>query len=177
MIGRESQQILPGELLPPEIESSAREAILAHLEPIDAPSGTMFLSEGERNDRMWFLTSGSAVIERKHRGGSIAIANLLAPAIFGATTFFRPTASTVTIRATSPSRVLALSPSGYDRLKRDDPRAAESLARATIQVLSERFDLLDQRMNEFMELEKRPRSTDNEWTKFRARLFGDPNII
>lgn len=163
--------------LPIEIDVATGEVLLGYLEPVDAPSGTSFLRQGSPNDRLWFLIKGTASIERTWQGKTLPVANLTAPGIFGATTFFQPTNATVTIQATSDSTLLTLSHPAHERLRTENPRAAEALALATVRVLAERFDLLDQRMTEFFNTQVSDQVRENEWAKFRTRLFEKPNII
>ena len=164
-------------LLPDEFDPADRQALFEALNPLSARAGTAFIEQGHTNDRLWFLVEGSAKIERASQGKVLPVADLSAPGIFGATTFFRPTPATVTIRASSDAQLLTLDHPAHERLRRQAPKAAEALALATVTVLAERFDLLDHRMTEFMSQHTDDQVKSNEWARFRARLFGDPNII
>jgi CRP-like cAMP-binding protein len=163
--------------LPPEIDDATRAVLLAYLEPMEVGAGTVILRQGQPNDRLWFLSRGTAEIERTWHGKTLSVANLSAPGIFGATTFFRPASTNVTIRATSDASLLSLSHEAHDRLSRENPRVAAALALATVRVLAERFDLIDQRMTEFVNARNEAPGASKEWARFRARLFEEPNII
>ncbi len=99
-----------------------------------------------------------------------------APGAFGTTSFFRPIPSTVSVRATSDVRLLTLSHPQHDLLRRRDPAAAEALAVSIVRVLSERFDLLDQRVSDYLAQHADDPPKVNEWAGFRARLFEEPNL-
>ncbi len=171
-----AERFLAGPLLA-EVEPEARLALFRALKGGQAAAGSLLIEQGRPNDRLWFLIDGSATIDRRQGGEDRPIARLEAPGIFGATSFFRPTPPTASIRATTAVALLTLDHAGHDRLRRDEPRAAEALALAAVRVLAERFDLLDLRITEYIAAhdDDHPRST--EWARFRARLFEEPNII
>ena len=171
-----AQRFLAGPILS-EIDDDARLALSRSLREHEATEGTILIAEGKPNDRLWFLIEGSATVVRRGQDGDRPIARLDAPGIFGATTFFRPTPATVSIRAASAVALLTLDHASHNQLRLESPRAAEALALATVRVLAERFDLIDQRVHEYIAAYSpdHPRST--EWSAFRARLFEEPNII
>jgi len=171
-----AQRFLAGPLLS-EIDDEARVALSRALKEDHASQGTDMIAEGKANNRLWFLIGGTAAILRHDQHGELPIARIEAPGIFGATTFFRPSPPTVTIRATSDVALLTLNHADHDRLRSASPRAAEALALATVRVLAERFDLIDQRITEFMASHGSDHPKSTEWTVFRARLFEEPNII
>jgi CRP/FNR family cyclic AMP-dependent transcriptional regulator len=140
-------------------------------------AGTPLLSQGEPNDRLWFVVDGSVAVEQRHPDGRVEVmASMVGPGIYGTTTFFRSTAPSTTIRATSALTLWTLDRAGHEALRKDDPRAAEALALAIVRVLSERFDLLDARLATLMAEhgDGHPRTT--ELAAFRARLFEDPTL-
>ncbi len=154
-----------------------RLAVFRALVEGSAPAGTPLLVQGQPNDRLWFVLEGSVAVERKQPGGRVdLLATLSGPAMFGTTTFFRSTAPSATIRAASGLTLGTLDRRAHDRLRREDPRAAEALALEVVRVLSERFDLLDGRLAEMMAEhdDDHPRAT--EWANFRARLFEEPSL-
>jgi CRP-like cAMP-binding protein len=160
-----------------DLDERARRAALEAMEEGHAPAGAILLRQGEANDRLSFLVEGSAVIERTSPGRPTeTLATLTAPAPFGTTSFFRPNPPTVSVRALSDVRLLTLSHPAHERLRRTDPSAAEALAVATVRVLSERFDLLDQRVADLLQEHAGDPPKVNEWAGFRARLFEEPNI-
>jgi CRP-like cAMP-binding protein len=159
------------------IEDEARLAVYGRLVETPLASGTPLLLQGKPNDRLWFVLEGSVAIERKQADGQVDIlATMAAPAIFGTTTFFRSSTPTATIRASSNLTVWTLDRAGHEELRRDEPRAAEALALAVLRVLSERFDLLDERITELMAEHGDDHPRANEWANFRARLFEDPAL-
>jgi CRP-like cAMP-binding protein len=160
-----------------DTDRELRRAVLDAMEPDRAAAGATLLHQGRPNDRLVFLIEGTAVIERKYPGDRKEIlANLNAPAAFGTTSFFRPTPPTVSVVATSDVRLLRLSYAQYERLRRTNPRAAEALALGILRVLSERFDMLDQRVADFLAQHADDPPKVNEWAGFRARLFEEPNF-
>lgn len=160
-----------------EADEGARLALFEALEPGLAAPGDLLIAQGRPNARLWFFLAGSVAIVRRAGGADLPVAQLTAPGIFGATTFFRPGPATASIRAASALRHLTLGHEAHDRLRLDQPRAAEALALATVRVLAERFDLLDARLTEFMAARPDDQPEATEWAIFRARLFEEPSII
>ncbi len=173
-----AQRFLAGPLLA-ELDDDARLALSHALREQQVAAGTVLISEGKPNDRLWFLIEGSAAVLRRDVTDPKPIARLEAPGIFGATTFFRPANATASIKTTTPVSLLTLDHESYEQLRTSSPRAAEALALATVRVLSDRFDVLDARLNEFIASHRangNPKVA-HEWADFRARLFEEPNII
>jgi CRP-like cAMP-binding protein len=81
-----------------------------------------------------------------------------------------------TIRASSDLTLWTLDHPAHDRLRRQDPRAAEALALAVVRTLSERFDLLDRKVSELMAEHDDDHPRVTEWARFRARLFEEPSL-
>ncbi len=159
------------------IEEGARIAVFHRLIEHPVADGAPLLVQGRPNDQLWFVLDGTVAIERTTANGPTdRLASMTAPAIFGTTTFFRSTNPTATIRATSKLTVWTLDRAGHEDLRRDEPRAAEALALAVLRVLSERFDLLDERITELMAEHGEDHPRANEWANFRSRLFEDPAL-
>lgn len=167
-----AQRFLAGPLLS-EVDDAARLALSRVLTEENAPAETVLIAEGKSNDRLWFLIDGTAAIIRRDQDGDQPIARIEAPGIFGATSFFRPTPTppTVSVRATSDVALLILDHAAHDHLRKESPRAAEALALATVRVLAERFDILDQRLSEYMASYNADHPRFSEWAGFRARLL------
>jgi len=160
-----------------DVDAKSRRALFEAMEEDHAPAGAALLQQRQPNDRLWFLIEGSAVIERTYHGRRKEIlATLTAPAAFGSTSFFRPNPPAVSVRATSDVRLLTLSHPQHERLRRTNPPAAEALALGILRVLSERFDMLDQRVSDFLAEHADDPPKVNEWAGFRARVFEEPNI-
>jgi len=159
------------------VEETSRLAIFRALAEAPAPSGFALLERGKPNDRLWFVLGGSVAIERPGSDGRVdVLATLSGPAIYGTTTFFRGTALSATIRATTDLVVGTLDHRAHERLRRDDPRAAEELALSVVRVLSERFDMLDARLSALMAGQDDDHPRASEWGNFRARLFEEPTL-
>lgn len=162
-----------------DVSLECKQAIAAALDEGRAPAGAVLLSQGQPNDHLTFLIEGTADIERSTgRGLRERITVLTAPAVFGTTSFFQPKPPTATVRATSEVWMLTLHHPAHEKLRLENPRAAESLAVAVVRVLSERFDLIDAL---FSELSARQSTSDNhpepsEWADFRARLFDEGGV-
>jgi CRP-like cAMP-binding protein len=160
-----------------DVELKSRRAVFEALAESRAPAGAIVMRQGEPNDRLSFLIEGSAVIERTYPGGrKEVLATLTAPAAFGTTSFFQPNPPRVSVRALSDVRLLTLSHPEHERLRRTNPPAAEALALGILRVLSERFDLLDQRVSDFLAEHADDLPKVNEWAGFRARLLEEPSI-
>jgi CRP-like cAMP-binding protein len=160
-----------------DTDRGARRAVFEVMEESRASKGASLLEQGRPNDRLAFLIEGSVVIERTFPGGrKEVLATLHAPAAFGTTSFFRPDPPTTSVRAVSDVRLLTLSHAQHERLRRDNPRAAEALALGIVRVLSERFDLLDRRVSDYLAQHPDDPPKVNEWAGFRARLFEEPNV-
>lgn len=160
-----------------EVDPDSQHTVIDALEENRAPSGAIILRQGSPNDRLCFLVEGTVVIERAYPGGRKEdVTTLHAPAVFGTTTFFRPTPSTFSIRATTDVRMLTLDHPAHERLRRTNPRASEALAMAVVRVLCERFDLLDQRVSDLLAQHADDQPKVTEWSNFRARLFEEPNL-
>ncbi|WP_435016607.1 Crp/Fnr family transcriptional regulator [Tundrisphaera sp. TA3] len=157
-------------------------AILARfIEEERVPAGTELMPQGQPNDRLWFVVEGTVAIERAAPGGRAeTLASLPAPSVFGTTTFYRPEMpASATIRAETDLHLWTLDHAAQDRLRDDEPKAAEALATAIIRILSERFDLLDRRLAGLMAgpdpARNRPRPA-SELAAFRSRLFEEPGL-
>jgi CRP-like cAMP-binding protein len=154
-------------------DPAVRRAVLDVLVEERVPAGTVLLAQGQPNDHLSFLTSGSATIERSRSEGSTEkLATLVSPSVFGTTSFFGSNAPTFTVRAATEVGLLTLYHPAHERLRRENPRAAEALAVAAVRVLSERFDELDRMFSDYMH--RHPDSKSTEWAGFRARLFEEP---
>jgi CRP-like cAMP-binding protein len=159
------------------IEEEARLAIFQCLVEVPLEAGTPLLFQGRPNDRLWFVLEGSVAIERKQADGQVdVLASMSGPAIFGTTTFFRASTPTASIRATTRLILWTLDRQAHEKLRRDNPRASEALTLAILRVLSERFDLLDDRITELMAEHGDDHPRANEWANFRSRLFEDPAL-
>jgi CRP-like cAMP-binding protein len=152
-------------------------ALLGALVEARAPAGAVLLEQGHANDHISILIGGTATIERTFAERPTEIlAHLNAPALFGTTSFFRPTPPTVTVRATSDVWLLSLYHPAHDKLRAQNPRAAEALLLAVVRVLAERFDLLDKRVADYLAEHGDDQPKFNEWSGFRARLFEEPAL-
>ena len=169
-----AERFLAGPLLG-GIDETSRLAIFRMLVESPVSAGSALTVQGKPNDRLWFVLKGAVAVEQTRADGRPEIlATMSGPGIFGTTSFFRPSPVTSTIRATSDLLALTLDHRGHDRLRAEDPRAAEALALSVVRVLAERFDILDRRVGELMAEHDDNRPASNEWSRFRARLFEEP---
>ncbi|MGE5754657.1 MAG: cyclic nucleotide-binding domain-containing protein [Planctomycetaceae bacterium] len=174
--GEAAERFLAAPLLA-DVDPELRRVVLDRLEENRLPAGAVLLEQGQPTDYLSFLIGGSATIERALPDGrKEALATLHAPAIFGTTSFFRPNKPTFSVRATTDVWFLTLDHPAHERLRHEDPKAAEALALATLRVLAERFDLLDRRISEYLVQHSDDRPKVTEWAGFRARFFEDSNI-
>ncbi len=159
------------------VDPALRKAVLAILSEERASDRTILLAQGQPNDHLSFLIEGTITIERIFpEGQKETVATMSAPAVFGTTSFFRPTAPSVSVIATTDVWSLTLYHPAHEQLRLEKPRAAEALALAAVRVLAERFDMLDKRVSDYLagHGDDPPRAT--EWSSFRARLFEEPHI-
>ena len=160
-----------------DLDPTARLSLLKVLREGRAGAGSVLLAEGQPNDRITFLIEGTAQIVRTYPDrAEELVATLTAPAPFGETSFFRSQPPIVSVRARTPAWFLLLDREAYASFRRDDPRAAEQFALATVRVLAERFDLLDRRVSEFLAEHANDHPRASEWAAFRARLFEESNL-
>jgi CRP/FNR family cyclic AMP-dependent transcriptional regulator len=166
-----AQRFLSAPLLD-DVDQDSKQAVLDVLVEVRAKAGSILLRQGEQNDHLSFLIEGSATVERASPGRrKDVLAHLTAPAVFGTTSFFRPDPPTFTVRAATDVWMLTLDHAHHERLRRENPRAAEALAVATVRVLSEHFDMLDKRLTESMAHDADDVPKVTEWSRFRSRLF------
>jgi CRP/FNR family cyclic AMP-dependent transcriptional regulator len=160
-----------------DVDPETKMAISGALIEARAPTGVALLEQGQPNDHLTFLIEGTAEIVRiSGTGRRDIITHLVAPAVFGTTSFFQPKPPTVTVRATSEVWMLSLYHPAHEVLRAANPRAAEALALAVVRALSERFDLIDKLFNDFTTEHADLAARKTEWATFRARLFEEPGI-
>ena len=126
---------------------------------------------------MAFQVLSRAAVTVEHRlpdGRLDTIATLNAPSAFGTTTFFSPRPPSFGVRAARDVWLLTLHHPEHEALCRANPRAAEALALATLRLLSERFDQLDQLFSSYIASHPPDHPKVTEWAGFRARLFEEP---
>ena len=84
------------------VDPALRKALLALLSEERASARTVLLAQGQPNDHLSFLIEGTITIERVFpEGQKETVTTLSAPAVFGTTSFFRPTAPSVSVTATT----------------------------------------------------------------------------
>jgi CRP-like cAMP-binding protein len=160
-----------------EVDSEGKRAILEALVEARASSGAVLLEQDQPNDHLSFLISGTAQIERNFENGRReVITRIVAPTVFGTTSFFRPDPPSVGVRATSDVWTLSLYHPAHEALRVANPRAAEALAVAILRALSERFDLMDRLLTEYFTKHRAEPLRTSEWAGFRARLFDESGL-
>ena len=154
------------------MESSSKKALLSILEEHRAFAGAPLLLQGQPNNRLAFLLQGTVRVTRTNTlGQSEFLYEIKAPSMFGLTSFFRPNPPDFNLHASSPVRYLTLDHTAHARLSQENPRAAEQLAVAAVQILADRLDSLDQRITEDLADHPKDHPRVTEWANFRARLF------
>ena len=158
-----------------DMDDETRRAVLAALVEQRAPAGTVLLAQGEPNDHLSFLIDGSVVVEHRRPDGRLeAIVTLNAPSVFGTTSFFSPRPPSFGVRAAGDVWFLVLHHPEHDRLRRENPHAAEALALAALRIISERFDELDRLFSGYIASHPDDHPKVTEWAGFRKRLFEEP---
>jgi CRP-like cAMP-binding protein len=158
----------------PELEFASREALLKVLEEHVAPAGTKLLEPGVRYDRVGFLLEGTLEVTLVDRRGRLHdLGKIEAPSLFGLSSYFRSKPPDFALATLTHVHYLTLDHAGHDRLRREEPAAAEQLALAAIHVLADRIDNLDRIVSDELagHPDDHPRVT--EWATFRARLMED----
>jgi len=161
-----------------EVDRDIKLALLNSLAEERTNTGAVLLAQGQPNDHLTFLIDGSIELERTFSTGRKEIVTTLtAPAVFGTTSFFQPKAPTVTARSLTDVWMLTLHHPAHDKLRRENPQAAEALALAVVRALSERFDLLDKLFTDYIARHSdAPGNSASEWSRFRASLFEEHTI-
>ncbi|WP_422928493.1 cyclic nucleotide-binding domain-containing protein [Singulisphaera sp. PoT] len=160
-----------------DVDLEAKRAILEVLVEKHAHQGTILLHQGQPGQHLSFLIEGKASIDRKYEGGHVEhLARLSAPAVFGTTAFFHPDPPSVSVKALTPVTILSLDRAAHERLRRENPRAAEALALAAVRTLVERFNHLDKRVSESLAQHAHDHPKVTEWSGFRARLFEESSM-
>src|SRR5271165_6732573 len=161
-----------------EVDREIKLALLNALAEERAEAGAVLLAQGQPNDHLTFLIEGSVELERTFSTGrKERVTTLSAPVVFGTTSFFQPKPPTVTARARTEVWMLTLYHPAYDKLRKENPRAAEVLALAVVRTLSERFDLIDKAFSDYIAQHPDvPGNTVSEWSRFRARLFEEQKM-
>jgi CRP/FNR family transcriptional regulator, cyclic AMP receptor protein len=160
-----------------EVDADGKRAILDSLVEARAPAGATLLEQDQPNDHLSFLIAGQAEIQRTFDGGRReVITTIAAPSVFGTTSFFRPDPPSVGVRATSDVWMLSLYHPAHEALRRENPRAAEALTVAILRALSERFDMMDKLLSDYITRHRGESSRTSEWAGFRARLFDERGL-
>lgn len=160
-----------------DLDVAARRAILGVLHEQHGKAGDVLLRQSEPNDQIFFLIEGTVSVERTLTDGRVEwVLNLNAPNGFGETSFFQKKPQIVSVRAVTDVRYLTLDRHAYEMLRRADPRTSEQLAQAAIRVLADHFALVDQRVAEILGRSEEPSPEETEWSRFRARLFGEAKL-
>lgn len=177
MVAPEAAERFLGSPCLPGADAATRQEMLNVLVERRIPAGTVVVEQGRPNDRVWFLLEGTVSIYRTLDGGHVeAVVNLTGPSVFGETSFFRGSVPSISVKAETDLWLLTLDHDAHAVLRRADPRAAEQLALSAVRVLSERFDLLDRRVSEFLTTHADEPARTDEWSSFRARLFRDASL-
>ena len=156
------------------IDPGLRNAIVSSMKETTAASGSILLEEGHPNDHLSFLVSGSATVDRARLGGGReTLATLSGPTFFGVTSFFRPQPPSFTVRGAGEVSLLTLDHPAHERLRRENPAAAEALAIVLLRVLGDRFEELDRIFTDYMARHPDEVEKVTEWAGFRARLFDE----
>ena len=157
-----------------QMTSASLQAVLNVLVETRAAAGSTLIHQGHPNDHIAFLIEGAATVSRVVEfGRKEVLTQLNAPSIFGLTSFFRPQPPGFSVHADTAVWVLTLDHHAHDLLRRADARAAEDLALLAVRVLSDRFDMLDQRITANMAQHPADHPKATEWASFRARLFDE----
>jgi SulP family sulfate permease len=114
--------------------------LVAHLERVSVPEGTVLLHQGEPPGDIYVLESGRLGVETVTPEGSrIRLRTLRPGVVVGEIAFYARVARTADVVAEVPSVVLRLSREAIDRLEADEPELAATLHGWLATTLAERL--------------------------------------
>jgi cAMP-dependent protein kinase regulator len=107
------------------------EAIGRIADELDLPEGRELITQGRRGQQFFVLVEGSAEVRR---GGEV-VNTLQEGDFFGELSLLSDRETTATVTATSPVRVLVITPQSFRRLMRE----SESVQQQVLEALAERM--------------------------------------
>lgn len=95
-----------------------RDALLAKFSPQLVPAGTTFITEGERNEHLWVVVSGTCQVQ----SAGAAIADLGPGAAVGEISLVSGTVAVASVTAIEPAVLLRLSKADFDVVAKKHPK-------------------------------------------------------
>lgn len=118
---------------PPLLANLGRDgfAQLAKLAPLQRfEAGKYIVTQGESGDTMYLLLNGRVIVHvTKANGERINVASLAPGDFFGENSFFSGAKRNATVEAVEDAALIEISPSLYQRVMSDNPKAASTLSR------------------------------------------------
>lgn len=118
---------------PPLLANLGRDgfAQLAKLAPLQRfEAGRYIVTQGESGDTMYLLLNGRVIVHvTKSNGERINVASLAPGDFFGENSFFSGAKRNATVEAVEDAALIEISPSLYQRVMSDNPKAASTLSR------------------------------------------------
>ena len=115
------------------------DALAAILTPRALSSDERLLQVGEQTSTLYFVRSGSLRASIEHDGKQLALGELQAGTVLGATSMLKPQPSTISVIADEPTSLITLSHEDFARLRQQNPNAAGTLLRFLSLALADRL--------------------------------------
>ena len=114
--------------------------IMGYLERVELEAGQALITQGERQQNLYFLDSGEITIEyRTSEGELMRLANIGPGTIVGELSMFLGTPSSASVVSRCPSTLYRLSAEHLEKLEMEDPLAAMVLHRFLLKRVGQRL--------------------------------------
>ena len=141
------------------------------------PAGTTVIEEGGDSQSVWLIVRGVCTVARcNHAGQCKNLATLEPGSVFGEMSFLHSAPHSASIRTEAATVLWRLTRERFERLHMHQPRIAYIVLSNLVTVLAQRLRKMDDWVCNIMEKNASPGPHHDEWTEFRARLFGDWNL-
>ncbi len=150
------------------LEPSYRARLQAYLEPLRFEKGTTVVSEGARDDDMYFVMDGEARIFR----GDLELMLIGPGDHFGELGLLASRPRSASVAATSDVRLMRLSAARYAAIVRAEPDLAIELVHALVGGLGDRLSEMTERVGVLLRERSLPRRTSVE-----IRSNGDTRFV
>jgi SulP family sulfate permease len=113
---------------------------LAHLVPVEIPSGGILMHQNDPPDDMYFLEAGTlSVMLIGKEGQQVRLRSMRPGAMVGEMGFYLGEKRSASVLAAEDCRLMKLSRSSFESLEKSDPEATSAFHRMMIQRLAERL--------------------------------------
>ncbi len=142
--------------------------------------GEVILRQGETEQELWLLTSGTCDVIRqvdpqRPDEEPVVLATLEPGETLGEMSFFQPAPHSASVRARTPVTLLRLSRRDFDQRVNHGCRASYKLAVNMVGTLAQRLRQMDQWVGQLLAEDDAP-PKQAEWSGFRDKLFKEWNV-